>query len=62
MRKYDKSLTEVWDWKEKVYEDIKDLSADKYIEKLKKDADKVLSDSHIKLTPVSLKKKHHKVA
>jgi len=62
MRKYDKSLTEVWDWKEKVYEDVKDLSADKYIEKLKKDADKMLSDSHIKLTPVALKKKHHKVA
>ncbi|HZX48540.1 MAG: hypothetical protein A2Z47_05860 [Thermodesulfovibrio sp. RBG_19FT_COMBO_42_12] len=62
MRKYDKSLTEVWDWKEKVYEAVKDLSADKYIEKLKKDADKVLSDNYIKLTPVSLKKKHHKVA
>ena len=62
MRKYDKSLTEVWDWKEKVYEDVKDLSADKYIEKLKKDADKMLSDSHIKLTPVAFKKKHHKVA
>ena len=48
--------------KEKVYEDVKDLSADKYIEKLKKDADKLLSDSLIKLTPVSLKKIHQKVA
>ena len=62
MRKYDKSLNEVWNWKEKVYEDVKDLSADKYIEKLRKDADKVLSENLIKLTTVSSKKKHHKVA
>jgi len=62
MRKYDKSLTEVWEWKEKVYHDVKDLTAKEYIKKIRTDADKILSDYKIKLTSVSLKEKHQKVA
>ena len=62
MKKYDKSLTEVWKWKEKVYHDVKDLTAKEYIKKIRTDADKILSDYKIKLTSVSLKEKHQKVA
>jgi len=49
MRKYDKSLIEVWEWKEKVYLDIKDLKAKEYVDKIREDTDKILSDRHIKL-------------
>jgi hypothetical protein len=62
MRKYDKSLIEVWEWKEKVYHDVKDLSAKEYIEKIINDADKILADSQIKLKTILLKEKHQKVS
>jgi len=62
MKKYDKSLTEVWEWKEKVYKNVKDLTPEDYIERIKSDADKILTDNRIKLTSISLKKKYQKVA
>ncbi len=62
MRKYDRSLIEVWEWKEKVYHDVKDLSAKDYIERVKEDAAKILTESQIKLKTISLKEKHQKVA
>jgi hypothetical protein len=62
MREYDKSLIEVWEWKERVYHDVKDLTAKEYIERIKDDADRILSDALIKLTPVPPKKEHHKAA
>lgn len=62
MRKYDKSLIEVWAWKEKVYHDVKDLSANEYIERVKEDVAKILTDSQIKLKTISLKEKQQKVA
>lgn len=62
MKKYDRSLTEVWEWKEEVYREVKDLNAKGYIDKIRKDADKTLSAGQIKLTPVFLKEKRHKVA
>ncbi|MBU0700057.1 hypothetical protein KKE26_01980 [bacterium] len=49
MRKYDKSLIEVWGWKEKVFHDIKDLSVKEYVEKIRNDTDKILVESQIKL-------------
>ncbi|OHC07180.1 MAG: hypothetical protein A2545_04625 [Planctomycetes bacterium RIFOXYD2_FULL_41_16] len=61
MKKYDKSLLEVWEWKEKVYQDVKDLTAEEYVEKVRKDADKILSNGLINLTPVALKKDPHKI-
>ena len=61
MKKYDKSLLEVWEWKEKVYQDVKDLTAQEYVEKVRKDADKILSTGLINLTPVALKKEPHKI-
>lgn len=62
MRKYDKSLVEVWDWKEKVYHDVKDLSSKEYIEKIKEDAARILAENQITLKTVSLKEKQQKVA
>jgi hypothetical protein len=61
MKKYDKSLLEVWAWKEKVYQDVKDLSVEEYVEKVRKDADKILSKGLINLAPVTLKKDPHKI-
>jgi hypothetical protein len=49
MQIYYKSLDEVEEWKEKVYQEVKDLSAQEYIEKVRKDADKFLSEHGIKL-------------
>jgi hypothetical protein len=62
MKTYDKSLTEVWEWKEGVYRETKGLCAKDYIRKTTKDADSVLSESHIELTPISLSRKREKVA
>jgi len=58
MKKYDKSLIEAWGWKEKVYEDIKNLTPEQYINKIKEDSDRILSNAHIELPPVSKKKEH----
>lgn len=60
MKKYDKSLIEVWEWKERVYNDTKDLTPAEYLNKLRNDAEKILSQSHITLNPVFLKEKHLK--
>ncbi|MBI5199258.1 MAG: hypothetical protein HZA09_04490 [Nitrospirae bacterium] len=62
MKKYDKSLTEVWEWKMRVYQDIKDLTPKEYIEKIRNDADKILSGAGVKLTPVPPKKEHQRIA
>jgi len=62
MKSYEKSLTEVWGWKEKVYQDVKDLTTEDYLEKLRGDAERILSENHAKLTPISLKKDLQKVA
>jgi len=62
MKRYDKSLIEVWKWKEKVYQDTKKLTTEDYLEKLKGDVESVLSEHHAKLTPIYMKKKLQKVA
>ncbi|MBI5741083.1 MAG: hypothetical protein HZA16_10215 [Nitrospirae bacterium] len=62
MRKYDKSLIEVWEWKEKVYSDVKDLTAKEYIEKIKSDAEKILAESRVELKTVSSREEKQKVA
>lgn len=52
--KIDKSLKEVWEWKDLVFEETKDLSMDEKIKKIKKDAERILKES--KLDLVILKK------
>ncbi|MBI5375422.1 MAG: hypothetical protein HZA77_08300 [Candidatus Schekmanbacteria bacterium] len=62
MNKNDKSLVEVWKWKEKVYDHLKGLPSKDYIEEIKSDAEKLLSDNGIKLTKFPAKNKSRKVA
>ena len=62
MKRYDKSLIEVWEWKEKVYREVKDMSPSEYVNKIKNDAEKILSNSHIKLPTVAISKRRQKVA
>ena len=62
MRTYDKSLMEVWEWKEKVYGEVKGLSTKDYIRKIKNDADAVLSKSRVELISTSFSDKRKKVA
>jgi len=62
MKRYDKSLIEVWEWKEKVYREVKDMAPNEYVKKIKNDAEKILSDSHIKLPTVAISKRRQKVA
>jgi len=61
MKRYDKSLIEVWEWKEKVYREVKDMSPSEYVKKIKNDAEKILSNSHIKLPTVAISKRRQKV-
>lgn len=53
MKKYDRSLIEVWEWKERVYDDLKDLTSKEWVERIKQDADRILSDALIELTRVN---------
>ena len=62
MRTYDKSLIEVWEWKEKVYDEVKGLSSEDYIKKIKNDADAILSKSRVELISTSFSDKRKKVA
>jgi len=62
MKRYDKSLIEVWEWKEKVYREVKDMAPSEYVKKIKNDAEKILSNSHIKLPTVAISKRRQKVA
>ncbi len=61
MRNYDKSLLEVWEWKDKIYQEVKNLSAKEYVVKLKTDVDKILADKSIHLKPAKVNKKLQKV-
>jgi hypothetical protein len=56
MNKYkeEKSLLKVREWKEKSFQESKNLSADEYIEKLKATAQKIMSEYHFSLENVNL--------
>ena len=47
--KVTKSLQEVWDWKEKVYEETKRLSLEEAARKIQKDADEICKKYGLKL-------------
>jgi hypothetical protein len=46
---YDRSLEEVWEWKEQVYQQIKGFTHAEYIEKVGRDARAVLNEHGVKL-------------
>ena len=62
MKRYDKSLIEVWEWKERIYREVKDLPPNEYLKKIKNDAERILSESNINLNPISISEKHRKAA
>ena len=57
MENENKSLVEVWKWKEEIYAEVKDLDTREYLEKLRKDAEKFLLSNGISLAAVSLVEK-----
>ncbi len=54
MKTYDKSLVEVWEWKEKVYQEMKDLQGKDFVEKVTEKANKTLKENNIVLDAVTL--------
>ena len=62
MKKYNKSLIEVWEWKNNVYQDVKNLTAKEYIEKIKSDAETILLEEHINLTTIFFKREHQNIS
>jgi hypothetical protein len=60
MKKYDASLVEVWEWKDKVYQEIKDMPVRDRLLKIRNDAERILSDNHIELKSISQHKARQK--
>lgn len=54
MKKYDRSLEEVWEWKAKVYQDVKDCTPAEYLEKLNVDASSLMQAHGVNLSMVRL--------
>jgi hypothetical protein len=52
----------VWEWKEIIYREVKDLTIKEYVEKIRNDADNILSNNQIELMSITLKGKHQKIA
>jgi hypothetical protein len=52
MKRCDRSLEEVWEWKEQVYQDVKELTPAGYLAKISKDADVLLKDHGLNLRTV----------
>lgn len=50
--KYDRSLEEVWEWKEKTYQDSKDLTALEYLVKIECDAKQLMHKYGVSLRNV----------
>lgn len=55
--KIDKSLQEVWDWKEGVYQQIKHFSVEESANKIHKDAEQIKRQRGLKLKTFHLKTK-----
>jgi hypothetical protein len=51
--KIDKSMQEVWDWKDKVYESVKNLSVKDAADKIKKDAEAISIKYNLGLPKIS---------
>jgi len=49
MNNHDRSLVETWEWKDRVYREVKELSDAEYREKLRLDSDSLLSAHKISL-------------
>ena len=52
MKNGNDALEETWEWKERVYQEVKELSDAEYREKLRLDAERLLSEHNISLAHV----------
>jgi len=55
MRKYDESLVEVWEWRKKVHDELKELTVEEYIKNIREKADNALAKYGIELKRVDSK-------
>ena len=62
MKTYDRSLTEVWEWKEKVCNESEGLPLAAYVKRIRDEAESILGRTHINLTTISLSDKSKRVA
>jgi vacuolar-type H+-ATPase subunit E/Vma4 len=62
MSKYDKSLVEVWEWRQKVHDELKGLTNEEYVKRVREQADTILAKYNIKLKRVETNKDHQKIA
>ena len=53
MKKYDKSLEQVWKWKDSIYNRVKGMAIRKQLEFISKEAKKVEERSRLRLKKVS---------
>ena len=62
MKKYDKSLVEVWEWRKKVHEELKGLTNEEYVKRVREEADAAIAKHGIKLERVETKQNLSKIA
>jgi hypothetical protein len=55
--KTEKSLEEVWNWKEKTYQETKDLSIEERVNKIKEEANELSRKYDLNLTKIKSKQK-----
>ena len=53
--KYDRSLEEVWEWKDQVYQKTKGLTMDQTVEKIRKGAEELCKKYNLQLKKASPK-------
>ncbi len=58
MMKVDKSLQEVWDWKEKIYQETKHMTMHERVEHMRKGADKLCKKYNLRLRSLPKKTTH----
>lgn len=59
MKKYDKSLIEVWGWKDAVYKDTKNLTSAEFMMRIRRSAEKLLAKHKITLKTIKTSDLNH---
>ena len=54
MQKYDKSLMEVWEWKDNFYQDTKELSLKETVARIRKEAKGICEKYNLRLKKIQL--------
>ena len=62
VEKYDKSLVEVWEWRQKIHDELKGLTNEEYVKQVREQADAIRAKYNIKLERIEARKDPQKVA